>query len=272
MRQIIDTLAQLQRLRDKSVKDKTVELAKQKQICAGYDNNIKALGYLVEKTSAGAAVYLVGSEMCIRDRGNRLAGAGKNAGQYQSHANAEKPHGGGVRRESSRPDAGRQTPRATRKRHGESAKSGGRHRRAVLAAAQISGVAMKTVITFGTFDVFHVGHLRLLQRARALGERLLVGVSSDALNIAKKGRAPVYHQDDRMAIIAGLACVDGVFLEESLEQKAEYLRGYSADILVMGDDWAGKFDSFAYICEVVYFPRTPSVSTTGIIEVIRGLL
>ncbi|MCT7456679.1 adenylyltransferase/cytidyltransferase family protein, partial [Escherichia coli] len=93
---------------------------------------------------------------------------------------------------------------------------------------------MKTVITFGTFDVFHVGHLRLLQRARALGERLLVGVSSDALNIAKKGRAPVYHQDDRMAIIAGLACVDGVFLEESLEQKAEYLRGYSADILVMG--------------------------------------
>lgn len=73
-----------------------------------------------------------------------------------------------------------------------------------------------------------------------------------------------------MAIIAGLACVDGVFLEESLEQKAEYLRGYSADILVMGDDWAGKFDSFAYICEVVYFPRTPSVSTTGIIEVIRG--
>lgn len=64
---------------------------------------------------------------------------------------------------------------------------------------------MKTVITFGTFDVFHVGHLRLLQRARTLGERLLVGVSSDALNIAKKGRAPVYHQDDRMSIIAGLA-------------------------------------------------------------------
>ena len=262
MRQIIDTLAQLQRLRDKSVKDKTVELAKQKQICAGYDNNIKALGYLVEKTSAGAAVSVESLKNV----------SGYNAGQYQSHANAEKPHGGGVRRESSRPDAGRQTPRATRKRHGESAKSGGRHRRAVLAAAQISGVAMKTVITFGTFDVFHVGHLRLLQRARALGERLLVGVSSDALNIAKKGRAPVYHQDDRMAIIAGLACVDGVFLEESLEQKAEYLRGYSADILVMGDDWAGKFDSFAYICEVVYFPRTPSVSTTGIIEVIRGLL
>ncbi len=74
-----------------------------------------------------------------------------------------------------------------------------------------------------------------------------------------------------MAIIAGLACVDGVFLEESLEQKAEYLRGYSADILVMGDDWAGKFDDFSCVCEVVYFPRTPSVSTTGIVEVIRGI-
>ncbi|STE88219.1 Flagellar protein export ATPase [Escherichia coli] len=127
MRQIIDTLAQLQRLRDKSVKDKTVELAKQKQICAGYDNNIKALGYLVEKTSAGAAVSVeslknVSGYKRHPAQGNRLAGAGKNAGQYQSHANAEKPHGGGVRRESSRPDAGRQTPRATRKRHGESAK------------------------------------------------------------------------------------------------------------------------------------------------------
>ena len=130
---------------------------------------------------------------------------------------------------------------------------------------------MKTVITFGTFDVFHVGHLRLLQRARALGERLLVGVSSDALNIAKKGRAPVYHQDDRMSIIAGLACVDGVFLEESLAQKAEYLWGYSADILVMGDDWAGRFDSLSYLCEVVYFPRTPSISTTSIIEVVKGI-
>ncbi|MGU0171807.1 adenylyltransferase/cytidyltransferase family protein [Escherichia coli] len=92
---------------------------------------------------------------------------------------------------------------------------------------------MKTVITFGTFDVFHVGHLRLLQRARALGERLLVGVSSDALNIAKKGRAPVYHQDDRMAIIAGLACVDGVFWKSRWSKKRS-LRGYSADILVMG--------------------------------------
>ncbi|CBG87081.1 adenylyltransferase/cytidyltransferase family protein [Citrobacter rodentium] len=128
---------------------------------------------------------------------------------------------------------------------------------------------MKTVITFGTFDVFHVGHLKILQRASALGERLVVGVSSDALNIRKKGRAPVYSQSDRMDILAGIKGVDEVFLEESLEQKADYIRRFQADILVMGDDWRGKFDNLSWLCKVVYFPRTPSVSTTSIIEVIR---
>lgn len=128
---------------------------------------------------------------------------------------------------------------------------------------------MKTIITFGTFDVFHVGHLRILQRAKSLGDRLVVGVSSDALNRRKKGRLPVYSEKDRMGIVAGLKCVDAVFLEESLEQKADYIRLAGADMLVMGDDWAGKFDSFSFLCEVVYFPRTPSVSTTSIIEVIR---
>ncbi|AYL69474.1 adenylyltransferase/cytidyltransferase family protein [Citrobacter freundii] len=128
---------------------------------------------------------------------------------------------------------------------------------------------MNVIITFGTFDVFHVGHLRILQRARQLGERLVVGISSDALNIQKKGRAPVYNQNERMDIVAGLKCVDRVFLEESLEKKADYIRQYSADTLVMGDDWAGRFDSLSYLCEVVYFPRTPSISTTSIIEVVK---
>lgn len=127
---------------------------------------------------------------------------------------------------------------------------------------------MKTVMTFGTFDVFHIGHLRILERAGKLGERLIVGVSSDLLNMQKKGRMPVYSQHDRMGIVAGLKCVDSVFLEESLEQKADYIRQFKADILVMGDDWAGRFDSLSYLCEVVYFPRTPSISTTSIIEVI----
>jgi glycerol-3-phosphate cytidylyltransferase len=129
----------------------------------------------------------------------------------------------------------------------------------------------RTVITFGTFDVFHVGHIRVLQRAAALGDRLVVGVSADALNVAKKGRAPVYSQDERMEIVASLRVVDEVFVEESLEEKRDYILRYHADVLVMGDDWAGKFDWVSDVCEVVYLPRTPSVSTTGIIEHIASL-
>ena len=132
-------------------------------------------------------------------------------------------------------------------------------------------MSRRTVITFGTFDVFHVGHIRVLQRAAALGDRLVVGVSADALNIAKKGRAPVYTQDERMEIVASLRVVDEVFVEESLEQKRDYIVEHEADVLVMGDDWAGKFDWVSDVCEVVYLPRTPSVSTTGIIEHIASL-
>jgi glycerol-3-phosphate cytidylyltransferase len=123
-----------------------------------------------------------------------------------------------------------------------------------------------TVITFGTFDVLHVGHVRLLRRARDLGTRLVVGVSSDELNLRKKGRAPVFDQSERMEILASLRCVDRVFLEESLEQKREYVLAERADVLIMGHDWEGRFDHLADVCEVRYFPRTPSVSTTAIIE------
>ena len=125
------------------------------------------------------------------------------------------------------------------------------------------------VITFGTFDVFHVGHLRILERARELGDCLSVGVSTDAMNFAKKNRYPVYDQYERVQIIRALRCVDEVFLEESMELKRHYIEIHQADILVMGDDWAGKFDEFSDICRVVYLPRTPSVSTTAIIEKIR---
>lgn len=125
------------------------------------------------------------------------------------------------------------------------------------------------VVTFGTYDVFHVGHLRLLQRARALGERLIVGVSTDLLNQQKKGRAAVFTQQERMDILRALRCVDDVFLEESLEMKRAYLIRHRADVLAMGDDWAGKFDEFRDICQVVYLPRTPAISTTAVIEKIR---
>ena len=128
----------------------------------------------------------------------------------------------------------------------------------------------RTVITFGTFDVFHVGHLRVIERAAALGDRLVVGVSADALNLSKKGREPLFSQAERLAIVAALKAVDEVFVEESLELKREYLLKYQADVLVMGDDWAGRFDEFRDICEVVYLPRTPAISTTALIEKISG--
>jgi len=126
---------------------------------------------------------------------------------------------------------------------------------------------LKTIITFGTFDVFHVGHLRLLGRARELGSRLVVGVSSDVLNMKKKGRMPVYSEIARQEILLGLKCVDDVFLEESLELKRSYILKHGAAVLVMGDDWSGAFDDLGDICDVVYLPRTPSISTTEIIEV-----
>ena len=125
---------------------------------------------------------------------------------------------------------------------------------------------MKTVISFGTFDLFHVGHLRILSRARQLGERLVVGVSTDELNFSKKGFKPVFPFKDRMEIVGSLACVDEVFAEDSLELKGEYIKSHKADILVMGDDWRGKFDHFNSICQVVYMPRTEGISATEIKE------
>ena len=129
----------------------------------------------------------------------------------------------------------------------------------------------KRVITFGTFDVFHVGHINILERAKEQGGYLVVGVSSDELNFRKKNRYPIYSQQDRVKILKSLKFVDEVFVEESLELKPEYIKKHSADVLVMGDDWAGRFDDMKSLCEVLYLPRTPSISTTEIIEVVKSL-
>jgi len=126
------------------------------------------------------------------------------------------------------------------------------------------------VITFGTYDVFHVGHVNILERAKLHGSHLIVGVSSDDLNMSKKGRYPIYSEEDRMHIVRSLACSDEVFLEESLELKAEYIKFYNAEVLIMGDDWQGKFDHLKDICKIIYLPRTPSISSTEIIEVITS--
>ena len=128
---------------------------------------------------------------------------------------------------------------------------------------------MTRVLTFGTFDLFHIGHVNVLLRAAELGGHLTVGVSSDALNFSKKGRYPVYREEHRVAIVGSLACVDEVFVEESLELKGDYITEHRADVLVMGDDWAGRFDHYRELCEVVYLPRTAEVSTTDIIQSIK---
>lgn len=128
----------------------------------------------------------------------------------------------------------------------------------------------KRVLTFGTFDLFHFGHLKLLERASKLGDELFVGISSDNLNFSKKNRNPIMNEIERAHIVSSLRFVNSVFLEESLELKREYLLHYEADILVMGDDWAGKFDEFKDICEVVYLPRTKNISTSELLQRIKN--
>ena len=123
---------------------------------------------------------------------------------------------------------------------------------------------MRVGITFGTFDLLHVGHINILERAKKVCDYLVVGVSTDALNIDKKGEPPVYSQDERLRIVGSLRVVDYVFFEESLEQKADYIRQFHADVLIMGQDWAGKFDHLRELCEVLYLPRTPHISTTQV--------
>jgi len=128
---------------------------------------------------------------------------------------------------------------------------------------------LRRIITFGTFDVLHIGHIRILKRARAEGDYLIVGLSSDELNFSKKGRTPIYPYNSRKELLTSLRFVDSVFMEESLEKKRDYIIEHKADVLIMGDDWHGKFDEFKDVCEVVYLPRTPSISTTELIEIIK---
>ncbi len=128
---------------------------------------------------------------------------------------------------------------------------------------------MKRVITFGTFDLFHIGHLNILERARAQGDFLAVGVSSDQMNFNKKGFVPIFPLEERLRIIGALCCVDTVFVEESLEKKREYIHQLEADVLVMGADWEGKFDELNVFCEVIYLPRTDDISTTALKERLR---
>lgn len=128
---------------------------------------------------------------------------------------------------------------------------------------------MKRVITYGTFDLFHIGHLNLLKRAKALGDYLIVAVSSDEFNL-QKGKVCKIKDTDRMQIVEAIKYVDQVIPETSWDQKIEDVKKYGVDIFVMGDDWKGKFDFLKDYCEVVYLPRTEGISSTQLKEELRN--
>lgn len=126
----------------------------------------------------------------------------------------------------------------------------------------------KRVITFGTFDLFHIGHLNILKRCKEHGTYLIVGVSSDELN-KSKGKKSVIPLNERIKIVESIKYVDEVFVEESLEKKNDYIKQYNANLLIMGDDWKNKFDWVS--CNTKYLERTPDISTTELKDKIKNL-
>ena len=129
---------------------------------------------------------------------------------------------------------------------------------------------MKTVITYGTFDLFHIGHVNLLRRLRELGDRLVVGCSTEEFN-ALKGKRTVMPYEHRAGILLSLRYVDAVFPEETWEQKRNDIQRENAHIFAMGDDWTGKFDELNDLCEVIYLPRTRDVSSTEIKQWVHSM-
>lgn len=124
---------------------------------------------------------------------------------------------------------------------------------------------MKKVITYGTFDLLHTGHINILKRAKALGDYLVVAVSSDEFN-ALKGKKAYHSFEDRKLILEAIRYVDEVIPEHHWEQKVSDVQDHQIDLFVMGDDWEGEFDFLKDYCDVVYLPRTVGISTTKIKE------
>ena len=123
---------------------------------------------------------------------------------------------------------------------------------------------MKRVITYGTFDLLHYGHINLLRRAKALGDYLIVVLSTDEFNWNEKRKKCYFTYEIRKQLLEAIRYVDLVIPEENWDQKISDVKEYHIDTFVMGDDWAGKFDFLKPYCEVVYLPRTPEISTTQI--------
>lgn len=122
---------------------------------------------------------------------------------------------------------------------------------------------MRKVITYGTYDLLHRGHINLLRRARELGDHLVVGLSTDRFN-AMKHKDAFYSYEERKLVLEAVRFVDQVIPEDCWEQKRGDVQRHGIDVFVMGDDWRGHFDDLADLCEVVYLPRTEGISTTKI--------
>lgn len=123
---------------------------------------------------------------------------------------------------------------------------------------------MKRVITYGTFDLLHYGHINLLRRAKELGDYLIVALSTDEFNSVEKNKVCYFSYEQRKSLLEAIRYVDLVIPEENWEQKRQDVKEYHIDTFVMGDDWKGKFDFLKDLCEVVYLPRTPEISSTQI--------
>ncbi|MDD5659670.1 MAG: glycerol-3-phosphate cytidylyltransferase [Actinomycetota bacterium] len=122
---------------------------------------------------------------------------------------------------------------------------------------------MKKVITYGTFDLLHYGHINLLKRAKELGDYLIVALSTDKFNLIK-GKKCYFSYEERRKLVESIRYVDLVIPENNWEQKINDIKEFKVDIFVMGDDWKGKFDYLKEYCQVIYLSRTPEISTTKI--------
>lgn len=131
---------------------------------------------------------------------------------------------------------------------------------------------MRTILTYGTFDLFHIGHVNLLKRARELGDRLIVGVSTDEFNLHEKNKTTIVRYEHRVKVLESCRYVDLVIPEHSWQQKAEDIKKYQVGTFVIGDDWQGKFDELKYHCEVVYLERTRDISSSSIKQAMSVLM
>ncbi len=130
---------------------------------------------------------------------------------------------------------------------------------------------MKRVITYGTFDLLHYGHINLLRRAKAMGDYLVVVLSTDEFNWNEKQKKCYFSYEERKNLLEAIRYVDLVIPETNWEQKITDVQEYHIDTFVMGDDWEGKFDFLKEYCEVVYLSRTPEISTTQIKQDLQGV-